>query len=420
MGSAVKYTRWGILGLLIATALAQSQAVYNYFPPPGITYTPTGGMALGSASGGVQGQGTLNAQGLYIDGVAVGTGAGSVTSVSVANANGLSGIVATPNTTPAITLSPTFTGIAYSSGSGFSAAVASNFPTLNQNTTGNAATAATATTAGSLASTPSLCGSGQAAQGILANGNATGCITPFSVVNESANTMFAGPQSGTAALPSFRLLVPADLPLSSPLTFTGDLAMTPVGGVALTINGYPSADALDVNNGSGQYAKIIGNGTTGQSNGLAIVAGTNSSDTALNVSNHAGTRTMFSVRGDGLVTVPDSSGGGPFQVGYLGTPLSAQGGSYTLALSDRGKTIELNGASGTVTIPSGIFSAGDVITIVAMNGTTSYTISPGSGVTLYWAIGNVTSGSRTLTSVGLATIMCLTSSSFLITGSGVT
>src|SRR5262249_43811347 len=45
-------------------------------------------------------------------------------------------------------------------------------PTLNQSTTGNAATAT------ALASTPTLCSTGQAPTGILANGNATGCAPP--------------------------------------------------------------------------------------------------------------------------------------------------------------------------------------------------------------------------------------------------
>lgn len=45
-------------------------------------------------------------------------------------------------------------------------------PVLNQNTTGNAATAS------ALAATPSLCSAGQAAGGILPSGNATQCFTP--------------------------------------------------------------------------------------------------------------------------------------------------------------------------------------------------------------------------------------------------
>lgn len=50
-----------------------------------------------------------------------------------------------------------------------SAANMTSFPTLNQSTSGNAATAT------ALASTPTLCGTGNAPTGVLANGNATGC-----------------------------------------------------------------------------------------------------------------------------------------------------------------------------------------------------------------------------------------------------
>lgn len=424
MGGTVKSVRWALAGLIGAISLAQSQAVYNYFPPPGISYSETAGLALGTTTG--QGSGTLNAQGLYINGVAVGTGSGSVTSVSVVSANGLSGTVATPTTSPAITLAPTFTGIAYSTGTAFQAAVAGNFPTLNQSTTGNAATATLAATATAAATTPTACASGQAAQGINASFNAIGCITPYSVVNESANTFFAGPTSGTAALPTFRAMVPADLPLSSAITWTGNNTwtgantMSPVSGVGLAITGTSSSDALDVTNGSGQFSKVIGSSVTGSSNGLEVAAGTNSSDTAFKVLNRSGTSTMFSISGAGTVAVPDSAGGGPYQVGYLGTPFNTETTNYTLQLSDRGKSVNLTGTSGTVTIPAGIFSAGDVITVIANRESTSYTITAGSGATLYWAIGNTTSGARTLSGLGVATLICIGSNQFLLTGSGIT
>lgn len=415
----MKHARWGLAGLLLAVALAQTSPVYNYFPVPGITYTASGGMALGSASGGAQGLGTLNAQGLYVNGVAVTTGTGTVTGVTGVTANGFTWSIANPTSTPALTLSTTFTGIGYSNGTGFAAAIASEFPTLNQNTTGNAATATLAATASALAATPSLCASGMVAQGILANGDATGCLTPFSVVNESANTFFAGPPSGTAALPSFRAMVEADLPLSASIFWTGNTTITPSSGVALTIFGAASSDALDVTNGASGYTKVIGSTTTGESNGLEVVAGTNSSDIAFQVLNRAGS-TLFSILGNGTVAVSDSAGGGPYQVGYLGTPFNDQGGNYTLSLSDRGKTVQLTGDADTVTIPSGVFVAGDVITLLAFNSTNQFTIAPASGVTLYWAIGNVTTGSRTLTSVGLATILCINSTTFVISGSGIT
>jgi hypothetical protein len=67
------------------------------------------------------------------------TGSGTVTSVSVVTANGFSGTVANAATTPAITLSTTVTGILYGNGTTIAAALVSNFPILNQNTTGTAA-----------------------------------------------------------------------------------------------------------------------------------------------------------------------------------------------------------------------------------------------------------------------------------------
>jgi hypothetical protein len=56
---------------------------------------------------------------------------------------------------------------------GLRAIVASDIPTLNQNTLGSAATASAAS------GTPTLCGAGLAARGVLPNWNATGCTTLF-------------------------------------------------------------------------------------------------------------------------------------------------------------------------------------------------------------------------------------------------
>ncbi|MBI5734069.1 MAG: hypothetical protein HY973_03970 [Candidatus Kerfeldbacteria bacterium] len=103
---------------------------------------------------------------------------GTVTSVSVVSANGFTGTVATATTTPAITLTTSITGLLKGNGTAMSAAtagtdysagtsalatgilksttttgaltiaVAGDFPTLNQNTTGSAATLTTARTIG--------------------------------------------------------------------------------------------------------------------------------------------------------------------------------------------------------------------------------------------------------------------------------
>ena len=134
--------------------------------------------------GGTSGAGTRLAIGTAGQVLTVNTGAtapqwstpttGTVTSVSVTSANGFAGTVATATTTPAITLTTSITGVLKGNGTAISAAtsgtdysagtsalatgivksttttgalsiaVAADFPTLNQNTTGSAATLTTA------------------------------------------------------------------------------------------------------------------------------------------------------------------------------------------------------------------------------------------------------------------------------------
>ena len=72
-----------------------------------------------------------------------GGGSGTVTNVSFMNANGFTGNVTNPTTTPSISVGTSVPGILYGNGYGIVTAVPSNFPTLNQNTTGNAATVTT-------------------------------------------------------------------------------------------------------------------------------------------------------------------------------------------------------------------------------------------------------------------------------------
>ena len=92
---------------------------------------------------------------------------------------------------------------------------------------------------------------------------------------------------------------------------------------------------------------------------------------------------------------------------------SSQTGSYTLVAADDQKLINTNSG---VTVPSGVFSASDAVTIVN-NGTSTITITQASGVTMYLA-GTSTSGNRTLQQNGIATVVCVSSNKFIITGGG--
>jgi hypothetical protein len=99
-------------------------------------------------------------------------------------------------------------------------------------------------------------------------------------------------------------------------------------------------------------------------------------------------------------------------------PLNSQTAAYIVAASDNGKVISIT--TGGVTVNDAIMSAGMVVTIYNNSGS-SQTITQGTGVTLQWA-GQAasTTGNRTLGLYGMATILFLSASSAVITGSGLT
>jgi hypothetical protein len=104
--------------------------------------------------------------------------------------------------------------------------------------------------------------------------------------------------------------------------------------------------------------------------------------------------------------------------GYLGAPTNTNGtgSSYTLQASDKGKSVPMT-STGGVTVPNGVFSAGDIVLLAAANGTTAFTITQGAGFTLQWGNGSNTTGNRTMTSFSTASILFLSSSQGIITGS---
>ena len=97
-------------------------------------------------------------------------------------------------------------------------------------------------------------------------------------------------------------------------------------------------------------------------------------------------------------------------------PQTSVGVAYTLTVTDVGKHVAIT--TGGVTIPSSIFSIGDNLTIFN-NSDYAQMITPGIGVTLRRA-GVGDTGSRGLNGYGLATILCISSNNFVITGAGLT
>jgi hypothetical protein len=178
----------------------------------------------------------------------------------------------------------------------FSAANLTSFPTLNQSTTGNATTATTSTNlaggaAGEVAfqtavGTTGFTAVGTTGQVLSSNGAGTptwiaapatgvtsvalsdGSTAPiytisgspvtgsgtltFTLATETANKVFAGPTTGTAAQPTFRAIVAADIPTLNQNT-TGTAAN--VTGTVLVANGGTGDTSFTA------YAPILG-GTT--------------------------------------------------------------------------------------------------------------------------------------------------------------
>ena len=100
---------------------------------------------------------------------------------------------------------------------------------------------------------------------------------------------------------------------------------------------------------------------------------------------------------------------------YPRVPANSQTAAYTLVATDAGKHINIT--TGGITVPSGVFSTGDAISVYN-NSTSNQTITQGTSVTLRQP-GTANTGNRTLAQYGICTLLCVGSDIFVVTGSGV-
>lgn len=96
-------------------------------------------------------------------------------------------------------------------------------------------------------------------------------------------------------------------------------------------------------------------------------------------------------------------------------PAVAKSASYTLTKSDIGDHVSIS--DGSITVPPDVFAIGDVVVLYNNNASTSRAVTKGSGVSMFWV--NGVDANRTLGIRGLATILCVGSNQFVITGQGV-
>ena len=146
-------------------------------------------------------------------------------------------------------------------------------------------------------------------------------------------------------------------------------------------------------------SKLATISTAGKVSGAAITSGTIGGSTVLNTSGNITTSG----------TITDSAGS------IRKIPQNAKTAAYTLVAADGGKHISIT--TGGITVPASVFSVGDNVTIFN-NSTSNQTITQGTGVTLRSG-GSTATGNRTLANYGVATILCVASDVFVITGTGI-
>jgi hypothetical protein len=127
--------------------------------------------------------------------------------------------------------------------------------------------------------------------------------------------------------------------------------------------------------------------------------------------------------GNITANVANSTIDGSNTVGYLTVPQNSQGSSYNVVLADTGRHLyhAIGQAAATYTIPTNAnvpFSVGAAITFINFSAN-AVTVAVTSTDTLYLSSAGTT-GNRTLAQYGIATAVKITSTSWIISGSGLT
>ena len=301
--------------------------------------TNAAGIQIGAPTLGAQGAGTINATGLFINGVGVGTGSGSVTSVAMTVPSFLSvtGSPVTTSGTLAVSLSGTALPVV---NGGTGQTTYTNGQLLIGNTTGNTLTKATLTAGTGISITN---GTGSIT---IASTGGSGTVTSVAASGGTTGLSF----SGTPITTSGTLTLGGTLALAS-----GGTGATSASGARLNLGAAASGANADITSLTGLTTAISiaqgGTGVTGTpTNGQVLIGNAGSytlstltAGSGITVTNSAGGITIASTSGGGSVTSVDVSGGT--------TGLTTSGGPITGAgtITLAGTLALANGGSGATT-----------------------------------------------------------------------
>jgi hypothetical protein len=154
------------------------------------------------------------------------------------------------------------------------------------------------------------------------------------------------------------------------------------------------------------------------------VVGTDTTQTLTNKTLTSPTLTTPALGTPSSGNLSNCTADGTNSVGFLNIPQNSQSAAYTLVLADAGKHIlhpSADTTARTFTIPANssvAFPVGTAITFINQNGAGSVTIAITTDTMRLAGAG--TTGSRTLAANGVATAIKITSTEWIISGSGLT
>ena len=138
-------------------------------------------------------------------------------------------------------------------------------------------------------------------------------------------------------------------------------------------------------------------------------------------SSYAITLTPATLSASRTLTLPEP--GENVTLGYLNSPVNSQSAAYTLVLADSGKTIlhpSTDANARTFTIPANgsvAYATGTVVTFINM---TSQVVTIAITTDTMYLAGTGSTGSRSLAQYGIATAVKIDSTTWVISGNGLT
>jgi len=365
---------------------------------------------------------------------------GTVTTVSVASANGFTGSVSNPTSTPAITLTTSISGVLKGNGTAISAAtsgtdysagtsalatgilksttstgaltiaVAGDFPTLNQNTTGTAAglssILAIASGGTNSSATPTAGGAGYG----------TGTAHAYTAAGTTGQVLTS---QGTSA-PIWTSVASSGGTVTSVAALTLGTTGTDVSSSVANSTTTPVI-TLNIPTASASNRGALSSTDWSTFNGKQAALGTASASVSGILSSTDWSTFNGKYSTGGALGTPSSGTlssctvDGTNAVGYKNIPQtgSDKTTAYTLVTGDVGKYVGV-GTGGSIVVPTSTFANGDAISI--FNNTTGSITITTTAPTAYIAGANTVKTSITLATRGIATILFVSATVCVVSG----